>query len=136
MSLLLGRPTFQLQLRSSLADLFTVCIDVTRSKDAERIQKLKLAAKAFDHSNQSHHDSDVKQGAVAVVCGLLCSRPFLLNRTREVQFLCTILLHLLRCSDNQSRVSFCTEGTQIITSLLELIEVSLTELQVMQSNFL
>lgn len=131
MSLLLGRPalisiaTSQRHSRDPLT--FSLSIDVTRSKDAERMQKLKLAAKAFDHSNQSHHDSDVKQGAVAIVCGLLCSRPFLLNRTREVQYLCSILLHLfLRCSEEQSRVSFCTEGTQIITSLLELIEVRLS----------
>lgn len=101
-------------------------LDVTRSNDIGngRLKKLAVAAKAFNHNDIRKHDSDVKQGAVAIVRSILhsCSMSFS-GRSKEIQHCLQILLNLYRCSEERLCASFCTDGI-IILDLLEIIEIN------------
>ena len=100
--------------------------DVTRGKhDNDRLQKLLTAAQAFDHTDTKTHNRDIQDGAVVIVCSILhsCS-PFFVARAKEIQLCLVILLRLYRCSEERLCASFCTDGTNLILILLELIEIN------------
>mmetsp|Transcript_15502 Transcript_15502/g.32613 ORF Transcript_15502/g.32613 Transcript_15502/m.32613 type:complete len:500 (+) Transcript_15502:151-1650(+) len=101
-------------------------LDVTRAKDdADRVKKLAIAVKAFNHHDKDTHDADIKSGAISIVCNVLrsCS-PFFIAKSKEVQHLCKILLQLLRCNEDRARAAFCLDGSALITVLLEVIEIN------------
>ncbi|KAL7466343.1 hypothetical protein ACHAXS_006642 [Conticribra weissflogii] len=101
-------------------------VDVTRAKDdADRVKKLAAAVKEFNHHDKDKHDSDIKSGAVSIVCNILrsCS-PFFIAKSKEVQYLCKILLQLFRCSEDRARAAFCLDGSTLIAVLLEIIEIN------------
>eukprot|EP00970_Alexandrium_tamarense_P003355 scaffold529_cov196-Alexandrium_tamarense.AAC.51 len=101
-------------------------LDVTRAtNDTDRLKRLNAAAKIFNHHDKRKHDHDVKAGAVAVVCNILRSfSAVFVAKSKEVQCLCNILLHLCRCSEDRARASFCLDGTSLIVSLLEVVEIN------------
>ena len=46
--------------------------DVARAKDDnDRLIRLNVASKAFDHRDRETHDDDVKAGAVTILCNTL-----------------------------------------------------------------
>lgn len=96
--------------------------------DGDRLKKLAAAAKAFNHGDANKHDSDIKAGAVALVCNILrsCS-PFFIARSKEIRHCLNILLSLYRCSEERLRASFCTDGSTLVLMLLELIEINVSD---------
>ena len=56
---------------------------------------------------------------------MLCSYSQLfIAKSKEIQQLCRILLQLYRCSDERVRASFCLDGSTLIITLLEVIEIN------------
>ena len=97
--------------------------DVTRAKDdSDRLNKLIIAEKTFNHNETDKHDNDIKAGAVKIVCGILrsCS-PFQKTQTRSCL---AILLQLYRCSPSRLCASFCTDAAALTPQLMELIEIN------------
>ena len=110
----------------SNATLYSPHLDVTRLNGSSRLKKLAVAAKAFNHNDMCKHDSDVKQGAVAIVRSILRSSSMSLNgRSKEIQHCLQILLNLYRCSEERLCASYCTDGI-IILDLLEIIRDQLS----------
>lgn len=100
--------------------------DVTRAKNnTDRLKILVDASNEFNHNDARKHDSDIKAGAIAILCSILrsCS-PFFIARSNEIQKCLTIVLCLYRCSDDRLYASFCTDGSTLILDLLELIEIN------------
>lgn len=87
--------------------------------------KLRLAIAALDHHDKQKHEDDIKQGAIRVVLSILrsCS-PFFIAKSEQVKSCCIIFLQLYRCSQERARASFCTDGSTLIATLLEVIEIN------------
>lgn len=102
-------------------------LDATRAKsESDRLKKLNICLKAFDHRDADKHDSDIKAGAVAIICSIVrsCS-PAFISKSKEIRFSLKILLQLYRyCSGDRLRASFCTDGASLIPDLLELVEIN------------
>ena len=109
--------------RSIVSNIFE---DVTRARsDSDRLKKLIAAAKATNHHDKTKHDTDIKAGAVSILCNLLrsCS-PFFIAKTKEVYWICKVLVQLYRCNEDRAKVSFCLDGSSLIINLLEVIEIN------------
>ena len=79
---------------------------------------------AFDHHETNKHDDDIRKGAVHIVSSILRSlTPFFVAKADQVKSCCILLLQLYRCSVERARASFCTDGSALITNLLEVIEI-------------
>lgn len=82
------------------------------------------AAKAFNHNDITKHDSDIRAGAVAIVCSIFRSCSMLsLVISKDTQYCLKILQSLYRCSHERLCASFCTDGTTLIIYLLDLVEI-------------
>ena len=111
---------------SRLIMIVKIYEDVTRAKnESDRLKKLAATAKVFNHHDKSKHDDDVKAGAVSILCNLLrsCS-PFFVSQSKEVYWLCKILIQLYRCNEDRAKVSFCIDGSILLINLFEVIEVN------------
>ena len=99
-------------------------LDVTRAKsESDRLKKLNICLKAFDHRDADKHDCDIKAGAVAIICSVIS--PAFISKSKEIRFSLMILLQLYRyCSGDRLRASFCTDGASLIPDLLELVEIN------------
>lgn len=107
-------------------DASFLLLDVTRAKsDSDRLKKLAAAAKATNHHDKAKHDNDIKAGAVSILCNLLrsCS-PFFIAKSKEVYWMCRILIQLYRCNEDRAKVSFCLDGSTLLINLLEVIEIN------------
>jgi hypothetical protein len=84
-----------------------------------------LATKVFNHYDKSKHDKDIKAGAISIICSLIRSfSPFFITKSKEVYWLCKILIQLYRCNEDRAKVSFCLDGSTLIINLLEIIEIN------------
>lgn len=106
--------------------------DATRSESntGDRLKKLIIATKEFNHYNCDKHNSDIKAGAVTIVCSLIKScAPFSKSSSpfneEEIRTCLRMLVRLYRSSDQKRlQASFCTDASTLISLLLELIEIN------------